>query len=435
VTKVAKKPSAASAAVQKIGNYRWRICALLFFATTINYIDRQVLGILAPQLQESIGWNEIEYSRIVTAFQAAYAIGYMLMGSLMDRVGTRRGFSFAVTFWSIAAMAHAFARTAFGFGVARFALGFGEAGNFPGAIKTVAEWFPKKERAFATGIFNSGSNVGAIVAPIAVPLIALNWGWEWAFILTGALGFIWLVFWLLLYREPAEHPRVSREELAHIQSDPPESTVKIPWLSLLPHRQTWAFAMGKFMTDPVWWFYLYWLPKFLNQEHGLTLDKIGLPLVVIYLVSDAGSIIGGWGSSYFIKRGWSINASRKFTMLIAALAVTPIYFASQTDDLWMAVALISLATAAHQAWSANLYTLVSDLFPRRAVGSVIGIGGTMGAIGGMFVATAAGYLLQSTGSYVPLFIIAAAAYLLALLVIHLLTPRLQGARFKEDTLR
>ena len=432
MTNVAQKPSVARA-VQKIGNYRWRICALLFFATTINYIDRQVLGILAPQLQESIGWNEIEYSRIVTAFQAAYAIGYMLMGSLMDRIGTRRGFSFAVTFWSLAAMAHAFARTAFGFGVARFALGFGEAGNFPGAIKTVAEWFPKKERAFATGIFNSGSNVGAIIAPLAVPLIALNWGWEWAFILTGALGFIWLGFWLALYREPAEHPRVSKEELAHIQSDPPESTVKIPWLSLLPHRQTWAFAMGKFMTDPVWWFYLYWLPKFLNQEHGLTLDKIGPPLVVIYLVSDAGSIIGGWGSSYFIKRGWSINASRKLTMLIAALAVTPIYFASQTDDLWTAVALISLATAAHQAWSANLYTLVSDLFPRRAVGSVIGIGGTMGAIGGMFVATAAGYLLQSTSSYVPLFIIAAVAYLAALLVIHLLTPRLQMARFREDT--
>lgn len=426
--------SATEKPVKKIGTYRWRICALLFFATTINYIDRQVLGILAPQLQESIGWNEIEYSRIVTAFQAAYAIGFLLMGSLMDRIGTRKGFSFAVIFWSFAAMAHAFAKTAFGFGVARFALGLGEAGNFPGAIKTVAEWFPKRERAFATGILNSGSNVGAIVAPLSVPFIALTWGWEWAFIITGALGFIWLVFWLMFYREPAEHPRLSKEELAHIQSDPAESVVKIPWLSLFPHRQTWAFALGKFMTDPVWWFYLYWLPKFLNQEHGLTLDTIGPPLVVIYLVSDAGSIIGGWGSSYFIKRGWSINASRKFTMLIAALAVTPIYFASQTTDLWTAVALISLATAAHQAWSANLYTLVSDLFPRRAVGSVIGIGGTAGAIGGMFVATAAGYLLQSTGSYVPLFIIAAVAYLLALLVIHLLTPRLETASFKEDTL-
>lgn len=430
---VAPKPTLQDP-LKKIGTYRWRICALLFFATTINYIDRQVLGILAPVLQESIGWSEIEYSRIVTAFQAAYALGFLLMGSLMDRIGTRKGFSIAVVFWSLAAVGHAFARSVFGFGVARFALGLGEAGNFPGAIKTVAEWFPKKERAFATGIFNSGSNVGAIVTPLAVPFIALTWGWQWAFIITGALGFIWLIFWLMIYREPAEHPKVSKEELAHIQSDPVESTVKIPWLSLFPHRQTWAFAMGKFMTDPVWWFYLYWLPKFLNQEHGLTLDKIGPPLVVIYLVSDLGSIGGGWFSSFLIKKGWSVNASRKFTMLLCALAVTPIYFASQTNDLWTAVALISLATAAHQAWSANLYTLVSDLFPRRAVGSVIGIGGTMGAIGGMFVATAAGYLLQSTGSYVPLFIIAASAYLLALLVIHLLTPNLKGTYFKEDNL-
>ena len=408
----------------KVGNYRWRICALLFFATTINYVDRQVLGILAPQLQEDLGWTEIQYGYIVTAFQFAYALGFLLMGNIMDRFGTRKGFSFAIVLWSLAAMLHAVARSAFGFGLARFGLGIGEAGNFPAAIKTVTEWFPKKERSLAIGIFNSGANIGAILAPLTVPFIALQFGWEWAFLLTGALGFIWLIFWLRTYQKPAEHPKLTPSELAYIQSDAPEKEEKISWVKLFPHRQTWAFALAKFITDPVWWFYLYWLPKYLNTSHGLTLDKIGLPLVAIYVFSDLGSIGGGWLSSFFIQKGWSINLARKAAMLICALAVTPIFFVSQTADLWVAVGLISLATAAHQGWSANLFTLVSDMFPKQAVGSVVGIGGMAGAIGGMLVSTAVGYLLSATGSYVALFIIASFSYLLALLVIQLLAPKL-----------
>ncbi len=411
----------------RVGHFRWVICALLFFATTINYIDRQVLGILAPDLQRSMGWNEIDYGYIVTAFQAAYAVGLLVVGNLMDRFGTRRGFSLAIIFWSVAAMGHALARSALGFGVARFALGLGEAGNFPAAIKTVAEWFPKRERALATGIFNSGSNVGAILAPLTVPFIAINYGWQWAFIITGAIGFLWLAVWLALYQKPEDHPRLSRSELAYIQSDPPEPSTKIPWARLLPHRQTWAFAIGKFLTDPIWWFYLYWLPKFLNTTYGLTLDKIGLPLVIIYLAADVGSIGGGWLSSALIKRGWSVNAGRKTAMLVCALCVTPIVFASQASNLWVAVGLISLATASHAGWSANIFTTASDMFPRRALGSVVGIGGMGGAIGGMLIATVAGYLLEWTGSYVPLFIVAGSVYLVALLIIQLLAPHLEPA--------
>jgi ACS family hexuronate transporter-like MFS transporter len=411
----------------RIGHYRWVICALLFFATTINYIDRQVLGILAPDLQREIGWSEADYGGIVTAFQAAYALGLLGMGRLMDALGTRRGFSFAIIFWSIAAMAHALARSVAGFSFARFALGLGEAGNFPACIKTVAEWFPKKERALATGIFNSGSNVGAIVAPLVVPWITLQWGWRWAFIITGAIGFLWLVAWWACYRPPAQHPRVSAAELAHIQSDSAEPETRIPWLTLLPHRQTLAFALGKFLTDPVWWFYLFWVPKFLNKTYGLTLDKIGLPLVVIYLAADVGSIGGGWLSSALIQRGWTVNAARKTAMLLCALCVTPIVFAPHASNLWTAVALLSLATAAHQGWSANLFTTTSDMFPRRAIGSVVGIGGMAGSIGGMFVATAAGFILQATGSYWTLFIIAGSAYLIALAIFHALVPTLQAA--------
>ncbi len=417
-------------ATARIGRYRWMICALLFFATTINYIDRQVLGILATDetFKRTIGWNEAEYGYVNTAFQAAYAIGLLAVGNLMDRFGTRKGFSVAIVFWSVAAMCHSFARSAFGFGAARFALGLGEAGNFPASIKTVAEWFPKKERALATGIFNSGSNVGAIVAPLAVPFIAVTYGWQWAFIITGALGFIWLAFWLAVYRKPEEHPKLSRAELAHIQSDPLEPTTRIPWARLLPHRQTWAFALGKFLTDPVWWVYLFWLPKFLNTTYGLNITQIGLPLVVIYIVADIGSIGGGWLSSSLIKRGWSVNRARKSAMLLCAAAVVPIMFASRASNLWVAVGLISIAAAAHQGWSANLFTMVSDMFPRRAVGSVVGIGGMAGAVGGMLIATTVGLILQHTGSYLPIFIIAGCAYLVALLVIHSLVPRLESAR-------
>jgi MFS transporter, ACS family, hexuronate transporter len=312
---------------EHIGRYRWTIVALLFFATTINYIDRQVLGILAPVLQKDLGWNEQEFGDIVSWFTIAYAIGFLFVGRIMDRVGTKRGFAGAVVIWSIAAMSSALAKTNAGFSAARFALGLGESGNFPASIKTVSEWFPTRERAFATGIFNAGSNVGAIITPIIVPWIALNWGWEAAFIATGALGFVWLIFWLVIYRPPAEHPKVSPAELAHIQSDPVEPAFPIKWRQLLGYRQTWAFALGKFMTDPIWWFYLYWLPKFLDTRYGITLGKMAAPLIVIYLLADVGSIFGGWLSGFFIKRGWSVNRGRKTAMLIAALLILPTMFA------------------------------------------------------------------------------------------------------------
>jgi ACS family hexuronate transporter-like MFS transporter len=424
--------------VAAAGRHRWTICALLFFATTINYMDRQVLGILAPDLGKSIGWNEAQYGNIVAAFQGAYAIGLVTMGHVLDKIGTRKGFVFAICAWSVAAMAHALARTPFGFGVARFALGLGESGNFPAAIKTVAEWFPKKERALATGIFNSGSNVGAIISPLLVPFLAIKYGWEWAFIVTGALGFIWLFFWLTLYHRPEDHPKVSQAELAYIAhdrgADQAAPNTNVPWASLLGYRQTWAFALGKFLTDPVWWFYLSWLPKFLNKTYGLTLDKIGPPLIVIYLAADFGSIGGGWLSSSLLRRGVDVNVARKTAMLVCALCVVPILFASRASNLWVAVGLISLAAAAHQGWSANLFTLVSDMFPRRAVGSVTGFGGMAGAIGGMFVASAVGWLLQTTGgNYVPLFFIGGFAYLVALAVIHALVPRLSPVHITDQT--
>ena len=417
----------------KIGRYRWMICALLFFATTINYIDRQVLAILTTDdaFKAQIGWNDAEYGFVNTAFQAAYAIGLLVVGGLMDRFGTRKGFSFAIIFWSVAAMCHSFARNAFGFGVARFALGLGEAGNFPAAIKTVAEWFPKKERALATGIFNSGSNIGAILAPLSVPFIAVNYGWQWAFVITGALGFVWLGFWLAVYRKPEEHPRLSKAELAYIQSDPAEPMTKIPWLKLLPHRQTWAFAIGKFLTDPVWWLYLVWLPKFLNTKFHLDILQLGLPLIVIYVIADFGSIGGGWLSSSLIKRGWSVNQARKTAMLICAVAVVPIMYASVTENLWTSVILISIAAAAHQGWSANIFTFASDMFPRRAVGSVVGIGGMFGSVGGMILQSSVGLILFYTGSYFSMFIIAGSAYLLALLIMHLLAPKLEPVNLGE----
>jgi ACS family hexuronate transporter-like MFS transporter len=338
------------------------------------------------------------------------------------------GYSLSIVFWSVAAMGHAIARTAMGFGFARFMLGIGEAGSFPASIKTVAEWFPKKERALATGIFNAGTNVGALLTPIVVPIITEAWGWRWAFLLTGALGFIWLVFWLALYRKPEEHPKVSPAELAYIKSDPVETTEKIPWARTLPHRATWAFALGKFLTDPIWWVYLFWLPDFLHKEHGLGLKEFGPPLVVIYLLADVGSIGGGWLSSSLLKRGWSVNSARKTAMLLCALCVVPIAFAAQTPNLWVAVLLIGLAAAAHQGWSANLYTLVSDTFPRRAVGSVVGIGSMMGAFGGMGIARVVSEILERSGSYVPVFFVASSAYLIALGVIHLISPRLEPAR-------
>jgi MFS transporter, ACS family, hexuronate transporter len=445
------RPAVATgvASASKAGYYRWYVCGLLFFASVINYIDRQVIGILKPTLQQQFGWSELDYGDIVFSFQLAYAIGFLFAGRLMDTLGTRVGFSIAIVVWSVAAMAHAwvmyfggamaamlsvfgltYSASVAGFMGARFALGLGEAGNFPGAIKTVAEWFPRKERAFATGIFNAGTNIGALLTPLIVPIITLAWGWEWAFIATGALGFFWLVLWWVSYRSPEEHPRVSQAELAYIRSDPPEPTTKMSWATILPHRQAWTFAVAKFMTDPVWWLYLFWIPDFLYRNHGLSLTTMGPPIVAIYLIGDVGSVGGGWLSSTLIKRGWTVNAARKTAMLTCALAVTPIIFAANTTNLWVAVGLIGLAAAAHQGWSANVYTLTSDMFPKQAIGSVVGFGGTAGAIGGMLIAKVTAAVLQYTGSYLPVFIIAASAYLVALLMVHLLSPRLEPAPIK-----
>jgi MFS transporter, ACS family, hexuronate transporter len=411
--------------------YRWTICALLFVATTINYVDRQVLGILAPDLQREIGWSEADYGDIVSWFSLAYAIGFLGVGRLFDRIGVRAGFAISIVAWSLAAMGHALARTAAGFSVARAALGLGESGNFPGSIKAVAEWFPKRERALATGIFNAGTNVGAIVAPLIVPWIALTWGWRWAFIATGALGFIWLVFWLPVYRTPEEHPRVTPSELAHIRSDPQEPTHRVPWRSLLGHRQTWAFVLGKFLTDPIWWFYLYWLPKFLDSNYGIKLAQVAAPLVVIYLVADVGSVGGGWISGALMNRGWTVNRARKTALLMAALMIAGamLVFAPRAGSMWAAVAVVSVAAASHQWWSANLFTTASDMFPRWAVASVVGLGGFAGAMGGMLFQRATGRILQATNNdYAVIFVICGLAYVTAWLVIHSLAPRLEPAR-------
>ena len=438
--------AAGTAVAAKAGYYRWYVCALLFFASVINYVDRQVIGILKPTLQKEFGWSELDYADIVFSFQLAYAIGFVFAGTLMDRLGTRVGFAIAIIIWSLAGMAHAgvmtfgpataamlgvmglsYSVSVAGFMAARFALGLGESGNFPGAVKTVAEWFPRKERAFATGIFNAGTNIGALLTPLIVPVITISYGWEWAFVVTGALGFIWLAAWWILYQSPETHKKVSAAELAYIRSDPPEPMTKMSWATILPHRQAWTFAAAKFMTDPIWWLYLFWIPDFLYRNHGLSLTTMGPPIVAIYLIGDVGSVAGGWLSSALIKRGWTVNAARKTAMLMCALAVLPILFAANASNLWVAVGLIGLAAAAHQGWSANVYTLTSDMFPKQAVGSVVGFGGMCGAVGGMLIAKITGSVLHLTGSYVPVFIIAASAYLLALLVIHLLSPRLEPA--------
>jgi len=437
-------PAAASA-----GWSRWSICGLLFFATTLNYIDRQVIGILKPDLAKQLGWNEIDYSNIVFAFQIAYAIGYAGAGRLIDRLGVRLGYALAVLFWSLAAMAHALSRfippeaklggwipwapnwllvvpmTVLGFSAARFALGLAEGGNFPAAVKTVSMWFPKKERALATGIFNAGSNVGALVAPLLVPWLTKAYGWPMAFLATGALGFAWLAFWWPFYQDPEKHSRISPAELAYIRSDPPDPVVKIPWLSLLRYRQTWAFVVGMALSGWVWWFYLFWVPGFLNEQYELNLLKMGPPLVTIYLMADVGSIGGGWLSSWLLKRGWSVNAARKTAMLVCAVCVVPVFAASSVSNLWVATVLIGLAASAHQGFSANLYTLVSDTAPRKVVSSIVGIGGMAAAITGMFSAKFIGYILEWTGEYRVLFLMAAFAYLVNLLIIHVLNPRLK----------
>lgn len=409
-----------------IGNYRWRIVILLFFVSTINYIDRQVFGILAPQLQQQFGWSESDYSLMIISFQAAYAIGLISMGTLLDKIGTRIGFIVSVTLYSIAGMGHALAQTVFSFSLARFTLGIGQSANFPAAIKTVAEWFPKKERALATGIFNSGPNIGAILTPLFVPLIALKWGWQSAFVITGSLGFIWLLFWIPLYRKPEQQTRLSETERSYIlQDDKEPQKIKIPWKKLITYRQTWGICLARFLTDPVWWFFLFWLPKFLNSRYQIDLMNIGLPLIVIYVVSIGGSIFGGWWSSRLINRGINPLIARKKTILVLSLLVLPIFFAAVISHVWISVGLISMATFAHQGYAANIFTIVSDIYPRNAVGSVVGLSGFAGAIGGILFSGAVGLILEFTGSYYVIFGFASVAYLLCWLSLHLLIPNHQ----------
>ena len=395
-------------------------------------MDRQVLGVLKMTLQHDLGWSEIDYSNLVFAFQAAYALALVAVGRAVDRLGTRKAYSVIMVFWSLASMAHAVAHSLTEFILARAALGLGEGGVFPASIKAVAEWFPRRERALATGLFNAGTSLGAIVTPLIVPWITIHLGWRAAFLTTGSLGFVWLIFWLALYRRPEEHSHCSKAELDFIRHDPPEEAGHIAWLSLVTHRQAWAFILGKFLTDPIWWFYLFWVPDFLQRDHGLQLMQIGLPLVVIYVISDVGSVTGGWISSHLIKAGASVNVARKAALGLCAVCVLPMIFVYRVESLWTAVLLIGLAAAAHQGFSANLFTLPSDMFPKRAVGSVVGIGGMAGAIGGMLIAKIVGYLLQWTGSYRVPFLIAGSAYVVAVAVIHLLAPRLEPVRIGSE---
>jgi ACS family hexuronate transporter-like MFS transporter len=424
--------------IKKIANFRWTVCALIFFATTINYLDRQVIGILKPLLEKDLSIGEAEYSYIVMAFQFFYAFGMVIAGRLIDKFGTKIGYGLAVIFWSIAAMGHALARGGFGFGFWRALLGISESANFPAAIKIVAEWFPKKERALATGIFNSGTNIGAIVAPLAVPVIVTAWSWQAAFIITGILGFIWIIFWFIFYEVPERQRRLSVGELELIKSDADEkleSEKPIPWLQLLKYRQTWIFFIGKGLTDPIWWFYLFWIPGWLAEVKGTGLDvkSFGLPLIFIYSATTFGSILGGWLSSFMIKKGISPFKARKYTMFLFALLVTPIVFASSSSiSIWGAVSLIALAASSHQAWSANIYTTVSDAFPKRAVSSVTGIGGMAGALGGLGVSYFAGFILDfykkaghvETG-YVVMFAIAGSAYLIAWIIMTVFAPKIK----------
>lgn len=424
--------------ITKPGNYRWTVCALIFFATTLNYLDRQVIGILKPLLETDLNIGEIEYGNIVTIFQLCYGFSMLLAGRLIDKFGTKIGYAASVLLWSLAAMGHSLAKGVIGFGFWRALLGVSESGNFPSAIKTIAEWFPKKERALATGIFNSGANVGAVIAPLLVPAIVIAWGWQAAFIITGALGFVWLVFWMIFYELPERHKKISAGELALINSDTDEnneSAKPIPWLSLLKYRQTWIFFIGKAMTDPIWWFYLFWIPGWLSTVRGAGLDlkSFGIPLVVIYSSTTIGSIGGGWLSSFMIRKGMSPFNARKYTMLIFALLVIPVYFAqSEGVSTWGAIGLISLAASSHQAWSANIFTTVSDAFPKRVVSSVTSIGGMAGAIGGAFVSVLAGHLLDffkkaghiETG-YTVMFAIAACAYILAWIIMNIFSPKIK----------
>ena len=428
----------------RIGNVRWTICAMLFAATTINYMDRQVIGLLKPVLQlplaqGGIGMSELHYGYIVDAFQVAYALGVLLAGYFVDKVGTRIGYMVIMGLWSLSAMGHALANTVFQFGIARFCLGAGESGNFPAAIKTVSEWFPQSERSLATGIFNSGANVGAIIAPVLIPFVCALYGWHAAFLVTGAFSMSWILMWFLIYRKPGDHPRLTKAEFDHINADSiltssaeqlkaAGKSGQVPWIKLLAVRQTWAFALGKLLTDPIWWFYLFWLPGYFSQQYGLDLKHLGLPLIVVYNFTTIGSIGGGWLPAPFRKLGFSANKARLAAMLLCACCVVPVFFISYVHSVWPAVALLSLAAAAHQGWSANLFTTTSDMFPRSAVGSVTGIGAMAGSVGGVMMATFTGWVLEVTHqNYATLFGIAASAYLVAFLILISLAPGLRRA--------
>ncbi|MHA8066760.1 MFS transporter [Aquirufa sp. ROCK2-A2] len=424
--------------MEKIGKYRWRICALLFFATTINYLDRQVIGLLKPVLEDDFKWTESDYSFIVICFQSAYAVSLLGFGGIIDRIGTKLGYSISIVVWSIAAMLHALATGTLSFAFMRGLLGLGEAGNFPAAIKTVAEWFPKNERALATGIFNSGANIGAVAAPILVPWILGIYGWEMAFIVTGAIGFIWLIFWWLYYEVPSKHKELTQAEFDYIHADmeaKDENQEPVKWAKLFGFRQTWAFFFGKMLTDPIWWFFLFWLPSYFKERFELDLKKPSLELIIVYTATTIGSIGGGYLSGWLINKGWPSFKARKYSMLSFALAVVPIVLARYCDNIWQAVGLISLAAASHQAWSANIYSIATDMFPKKAVSSVIGIGGMAGSVGGIFFPMIVGYILDKyellgnkNDGYNIIFLLCGSAYMLAWLIIYALVPKLEEAK-------
>jgi MFS transporter, ACS family, hexuronate transporter len=409
---------------------RWTICAMLFAATSINYVDRQVIGLLKPTLEQSIGLTEVNYGYIVAAFQLAYTVGLMAAGRLVDRVGTRVGYLVFMTLWSLAAMVHALARSAVGFGIARFFLGLGEAGNFPAAVKAVADWFPQRERSLATGIFNSGANMGAVVAPAVVPWITLKFGWRAAFLATGLISLPWMAWWFKNYRAPSEHHRLTVAGFDAIsQEEGRQAGRDIPWRKLLSYRQTWAFSIAKFLTDPIWWFYLFWLPSFFDSRFHLGLSHLGLPLIIVYNISAIGSIGGGWLPALFRRMPMDAAKARMSAMLVCAAMVLPVLAAGSLNSKWAAIGLVSVAAAAHQGWSANLFTVASDMFPGGAVGTVVGIGGMAGSIGGVFLSVSAGKILEVTHSYGTLFAISAGAYLLSIAVLHALVPGLKRVDF------
>lgn len=429
---------ATAAMARPLGRYRWGICALLFFVITINYVDRQIIGVLKPVIEDELGWSEVDYGNIVTSFQASYGIGLLVVGRLLDRIGTRKGIAIALAVWSLAAALHAGARTVFQFVLVRILLGLAESAAYPGAVKSVAEWFPRRERALGVGILNAGANVGVLVAPILAIGIAASWGWQAAFLVAGLLGFVVLFAWLRFFRQPADHPSLASEERAWIEQDGEDPAgAPLTWRQAIGQRQAWFFICGKFFTDPVWYLFLFWLPDFLAKTQGMELfpkgesgilATIGPALIGVYLLADVGSIAGGWLSSHLVGRGWSINRARKTTLMVAAVLAVPLVTVANAPSPLVAVLLIGLGTAAHQAFSSNIFTMITDMYPRRAVATIAGMGGAAGAVGGILIAQATGWTLELTGSYVPIVLYAGLAYLTALGAIQLLVPRMEPAK-------